>query len=169
MPAEPRWKKLLSKNYIFFPSETTIEEVLSAYLQRDAAWFWYLVTERNDGYKVCSFGSLLPYLTGRTQHIVHTPGDCPICTGMDPVLWQDTDTLVEEALATKHIRQRLISSLPMADFEVVDIHGLDESQIEIVFILEGNFFGITYKGEFQGFYEVRMRNGFDLEPSIPKF
>jgi hypothetical protein len=49
-------------------------------------WWWLLTTEIEGAYYVCLFGSLLPYLTGRTAHIVHNIGDCAVCSGMDPLL-----------------------------------------------------------------------------------
>jgi len=111
----------LSKDHLHFPGSATVGQVLRAYLDHDAQWWWFLTTEREGEYFVCTFGSLLPYLTGRTPHIVHNIGDCPICSGMDPLLWQQTGTLAEEALAKPTICARRVAELPMAELPVVDI------------------------------------------------
>ena len=51
---------------------------------------------------------------------MHNIGDCAICTGMDPILWQQTGALVEEALADETACARLVSSLPMAGLLTVE-------------------------------------------------
>ncbi len=116
----------ITKDYLHFPASATIEDVLRTYRDRDAHWWWLLTTEIEGAYYVCSFGSLLPYLTGRTPHIVHNIGDCPICSGIDPLLWQETDALVEEALADRTICSRLVSELPLAELPVVAVEETKE-------------------------------------------
>jgi len=111
----------ITKDYLHFPASATIEDVLRTYRERDAHWWWLLTTEIEGTYYVCSFGSLLPYLTGRTPHIVHNIGDCAICSGIDPLLWQETDALVAEALADGAIGSRLVSGLPLAELPVVAV------------------------------------------------
>jgi hypothetical protein len=111
----------ISKDHMHVSGSATIEEVLRAYIDREAQWWWFLTTERNGQYFVCTFGSLLPYLTGRTPHIVHNIGDCPVCSGMDPLLWQQTGALVQEALADPTIGTRRVAKLPMAELPVADV------------------------------------------------
>ena len=62
---------------LLMPPEANVEEVLRAYLKHKGQWWWLLVSEIEGTYRVCSFGSLLPYLTGRTPHIVHNIGEGP--------------------------------------------------------------------------------------------
>lgn len=104
----------MRNDFLNFPTSATVGEVLEAYVDRQANYWWLLISGKADEYFVCSFGSLLPYLTGRTDHIVHDIGHCTICSGMDTLLWQDTGLLVEEALADKGICGRLLAELPMA-------------------------------------------------------
>lgn len=117
----------ITKEYLHFPGTATIGEVLQAYRDRKAKWDWLLVAETDGRFSVCSFGSLLPYLTGRTEHIVHKIGDCVICCSMDPVLWKDTDKLVREALADAQLRSRRVADLPMAELRTVEARREGES------------------------------------------
>jgi hypothetical protein len=110
----------ITKDFLHVPASATVGQVLRTYLDRQGQWWWLLTTEMDGQYYVCSFGSLLPYLTGRTSHIVHRMGHCPICGGMDPMMWQDTGALVEEAVADVAARSRLVSDLPMAELPVVE-------------------------------------------------
>jgi hypothetical protein len=142
----------LDKDYLHFAPDATMEEVLRTYLDREAKWFWLLTTERDGRYYVCSFGSLLPYLTGRTPHIVHNIGDCPICCSMDPVLWQDTDVLVEEALQDKAICGRRVADLPMAELRTMDAKEYEETGIAF-----GSVVGLIDDGVLCGLYIERMR------------
>lgn len=120
----------ITKDYLHFPGSATIGEVLQAYRHRKAEWDWLLVAETEGQFSVCSFGSLLPYLTGRTEHIVHNIGDCVICHGMDPMLWKDTGRLVRAALRDKAIRARRVADLPLAELRTVEAQREDESQSE---------------------------------------
>lgn len=113
------------EEFLHFPPDASIGEVLREYRRRDAQWWWFLTTEIESEYHVCTFGSLLPYLTGRTDHIVHRPGACVICSGLNPVLWHDTDKLVRQALFSRRICRRLVSSLPLARMPVRDIELVD--------------------------------------------
>jgi hypothetical protein len=117
----------ITKNYLHVPGSATIGQVLQAYRNRRAEWNWLLVAETEGQFSVCSFGSLLPYLTGRTEHIVHNIGDCTICCSIDPMLWKDTGRLVREALADRAIRSRRVADLPMAELRVVEARREDES------------------------------------------
>lgn len=117
----------ITNDYLYFPGSATIGQVLQAYRERRAEWNWLLVAESGGQFSVCSFGSLLPYLTGCTEHIVHNIGDCAICCSMDAMLWKDTGRLVREALADKAVRARLVADLPMAELRVVEAKREDES------------------------------------------
>jgi hypothetical protein len=131
----------ISKDYLHFSSSATIGEVLRAYLDRQGQWWWLLTTEMEGQYFVCSFGSLLPYLTGRTTHIVHSIGHCPVCSSMDPVVWRDTGALVEEALADQATCSRLVSDLPMAELPVAEAENVNRFQASGV-IENGVFCGV---------------------------
>ena len=157
----------LDKDYLHFSGTATMEEDLRAYVDREAKWFWLLTTERDGQCYVCSFGSLLPYVTGRTPHIVHNIGDCPICSSMDPQLWQDTDALVEEALADAAICQRRVADLPMADLPVVDVSDVQESERDMwLFRHADRVCGVLEDGVLTAMYEVRMRGDVGEMPSF---
>ncbi len=113
-------------DYIQVAANATIGQALRCYVEREGQWWWLLITEVDGEYRVCSFGSLLPYLTGHTSHIVHKIGDCAICSGMDPVLWRDTGPLVEEALPDEAICSRLVGDLPMASLPIIDAKAAKE-------------------------------------------
>jgi hypothetical protein len=124
-------------DYLHFPSTATIEQVLHAYLHRPAQWWWLLISDTDAKHRVCSFGSLLPYLTGRTPHIVHNLGDCPVRLGMDPLLWVQTAALVEEALADAAVCRRRLSDLPMARFPHIEAVELEELGLSVPVWLMG--------------------------------
>lgn len=109
----------ITQDFLLFPGNATVKQVLRAYLHRGADWWWLLVADLDGSHGICSFGSLLPYLTGRTAHIVHNIGNCPICSAMDPALWSDTGRLVREALADAAICARTVADLPLADLFVM--------------------------------------------------
>jgi hypothetical protein len=106
------------QDYIYMPADTTVGAALCAYLEREGQWWWLLITKVRDAYRVCTFGSLLPYLTGQADHIVHAVGDCPICSALDPMIWTDTADLVEEVLADPAGRSRRIGDLPMYELHL---------------------------------------------------
>lgn len=148
----------MTNDYLQMPGDATIEEVLRAYLDRKGRWWWLLVTETEGQYYVCSFGSLLPYLTGRTPHIVHNIGDCGICSGMDPVLWRDTGALVDEALADEAICSRSVSDLPMAELPTVEAGTMKGLALGLWLGKQGSRVGgMTKNGAFYGMYVERMR------------
>ena len=109
----------LFKDFLHFPGNASIAEPLQVYQDKPCQWFWLLLIESNGSFKVCSFGSLLPYITGRMPDIAHNIGDCPICSGMDPLLFAETDALVAEALADPAIRSLLLRELPAADCPII--------------------------------------------------
>ena len=102
----------MRRDFLTFTGRASVEEVLKAYLDREASYWWLLIVETAEKTTVCPFGSLLPY---RTDHIVHNIGDCAICSGIDALLWQDTGPLVAEALADQNTGHLLLSELPMAE------------------------------------------------------
>jgi len=137
----------MTKEYLHFPGSATVGEVLRAYVYRNAQWWWLLTTEIAGTYYVCSFGSLLPYLTGRTPHIVHNIGDCAVCSGIDPRLWRDTGAMVEEALADGATCSRLVADLPMAELPVVEATAMEESEIGFWLMRQGlRVCGVTQNG-----------------------
>ena len=145
----------ISKDYLHVSGSATVEQVLRACMDRQAQWWWLLITEVEGEYYVCSLGSLLPYLTGRTPHIVHSIGDCAVCSGMDPLLWRDTGALVEEVLADVAARSRLVSDLPMAKLPVIEAKNL-ESQVEFWLARQGlRAGGVTEDGVLCGVYVLQ--------------
>jgi hypothetical protein len=146
------------EDYVLFPGSATIEEVLRDYRDRGGQWWWLLIGETEGSYTVCSFGSLLPYLTGRTSHIVHNIGDCAICCGIDPLLWTNTGTLIEEALADASIRSRVVSDLPMAELLLVESGNTAGTTIGFRLIDQGlRVAGLTEDGVLCGVYLVQYR------------
>ena len=147
----------MTEDYLRFPGHATMEQVLRAYVDRNGQWWWLLVTDREDAYRVCSFGSLLPYLTGRTPHIVHNIGDCAICSGMDPLLWKQTGALLEEALADEAACARLVSSLPMAELPTVEAGELEGAPVWSWVARQGKrVCGVLQDGALSGVYVARM-------------
>jgi hypothetical protein len=71
---------------------------------------------------------------------------------MDPLLWQDTDTLIEEALGHKAICARRVADLPMAELPTMDAGEYDETGIAF-----GSVVGLIEGGVLSGFYIDRMR------------
>ena len=155
-----------SQNYLFFPGSATLEEVLRAYRQRRASWTWMLVTERRGVHFICTFGSLLPYLTGRTPHIVHRNGNSAPCCRVDPMLWRKTEPLVEEALADPAIRLRLVRNLPMAELPVVDKGAPADQPFEVRLVSAGQVCGVTERGRLCGLHLMPMHS--QLTP-LPAF
>jgi hypothetical protein len=148
----------LSKDFLHFPGSATIEQVLRTYLDRHGDWWWLLTTEIGGEYRVCSFGSLLPYLTGRTPHIVHNIGDCAICSGMDPLLWCDTGALVEQALADATACSRLVSNLPLAELPVVTVEDLEGLEGGYWLVMRGGrALGVTENGVLSGIYIEQVK------------
>ena len=153
--------------HIFVSGGTAVGNVLQAYKARAGQWWWLLVVELDGYYATCSFGSLLPYLAGKTSHIVHNIGDCAVCSGMNPLLWSDTETLVGQVLNNKAITSRLVSELPLKELPVIDLGRVDMDNREYW----GPWFassarGYTENGAFLGVVVDRMRGELD---DIPEF
>jgi hypothetical protein len=157
----------LTEDYLHFAGHATIAQVLRIYAERQAQWWWLLVAEIEGAHYVCSFGSLLPYLTGRTAHIVHNIGDCAICSSMDPLLWKQTGALVEQALADDAACARLVSSLPMAELLTVETSELAGARVGSWALRQGKrVCGLLRDGALSGMYVARTRG----EPSgMPGF
>ena len=146
----------MTEEYLHFPSSASVGDVLRAYVNRNAQWWWLLTTETAGEHYVCSFGSLLPYLTGRTPHIVHNIGDCAVCSGIDPRLSRDTETLVEEALADGATCSRLVSDLPVAELPIIEATTMEESDIGFWLTRQGlRVCGMKTKGVLCGVYVVQ--------------
>jgi hypothetical protein len=88
----------VTHDYLYLPGSTTVGRALRLYARRQCQ-VWLLIAEVEGQHCICSYRSLLPYLTGRTPHIVHNIGDCTICSGMLSPTWPNTDVLIQEALA----------------------------------------------------------------------
>lgn len=148
--------------HVFLPSDGTVGDAVRAYVDRGGGAWWLLVTQVGGQYRVCSYGSLLPYLTGRTPHIVHNLGDCAICSGMDPLLWQETDSLVDEVVVNERICSRRLSELPMADLPILVGDDAGKETPDRAWT-PGPAFGITFGGELEGVYVERTK-GLDAMP-----
>lgn len=116
-------------DYLYFPASTTVGQALQACQAQDVPGPSLLVTQVEGAYRICSLGSLLPYLTGRTPHIVHGHGDCPICSGLIPPQWQDTAALLAEAFADADACSRLLPDLPLAGIPRIEATRLAEEGI----------------------------------------
>jgi hypothetical protein len=143
----------LGKDCVHLPAGTTVGQALRAFQERQSQWWWLLVTEFEGEYRVCSLGSLLPYLTGRTSHIVHRIGDCVICSGLDPLLWRDSGALLKEALADRDTCSRLLSDLPMAELPAIEHEGLTEGVLSFWLMRRGSrACAVTENGVLRGVY-----------------
>lgn len=157
----------ITRDFLPFPGSATVNQVLCAFLDRDGQWWWLLVAERDDEHAVCSFGSLLPYLTGRTPHIVHNIGECAICSGMDPLLWQETGALVREALADEIICRRRVADLPMAALPVVDGERIDEDEIVRTMVMSRtSACGVKKNGAWYGVFRFQVKGDLGGPPSF---
>lgn len=109
----------IDEDYVHVPGSATIGQVLRTFVEREGQWWWLLIAESDSNSSACSFGSLLPYLSGRTPEIVRNIGDCAICSGLDPLFWGDTGALVQEVLADEAACARLVSGLPLQRLPIV--------------------------------------------------
>jgi len=125
----PRAPVSLRTDFLYFPEQATVGQALQACEEQHTPGASLLVTRVEGAYRICSLGSLLPYLTGHTPHIVHRLGECPICSGLDRHLWQDTAALLSEARADAQVRERLLSDLPLAQIPVLEARRLAEPGI----------------------------------------
>jgi hypothetical protein len=104
--------------HLFFPGSITVGEILRAYapLQKAPHGDWVLlVVQVGEEFRVGSFSSLLPYLTGRTPHVVHDVGACH-CGGLN----YSMPELLQEALSTSKICARRAADLPLLNLPTVE-------------------------------------------------
>ncbi|MFZ5917148.1 MAG: hypothetical protein ACOYZ7_09460 [Chloroflexota bacterium] len=157
----------ITQDFLPFPGSATVREALGVYLQRNAQAWWLLIAEKESEHAVCSFGSLLPYLTGRTPHIVHNIGQCAICSGMDPLLWQETGALAREALADETICRRRVGDLPLAALPVVDGERIDEHEIVRTMAMNRALAcGVKKNGDWYGVFRFQMKGDLGGPPSF---
>ena len=160
------------QHFLVFPPSATVGGVLRTYRERGCQWWWFLITQVDGQYRVCSFGSLLPYLTDRTPHIVHAIGGCPICSGVDPLLWTGTGALVEEALADPAICARIVGELPLAELPVreAETMELDPSDPEFWrWRYWGSTYGVTENGVLTGVSILQELGGLGGPSGPPVF
>jgi hypothetical protein len=116
-------------DYLYFPASATVGQVLRACQEHRSPGSTLLLTRAEGAFAMCSLGSLLPYLTGRTPHIVHRHGECPICSALYPMVWRDTAALLTEALASVDVCSRLLSHLPLAGIPAIEAKRLAEDGV----------------------------------------
>jgi hypothetical protein len=114
-------------DYLQFPEGATVGQVLLACQQGSCQGSTLLMTFIEEQYRICTLGSLLPYLLGRTPHIVHRHGECPVCTGLDPLIWRDTTALLQQALADGDVCSRTLPDLPLAAIPMIEAGKLQEA------------------------------------------
>lgn len=158
MPLSTETIEKLSSPHILLPSDATVGDAVRAYVHRKGQWWWVLVVQDGEQYGICSYGSLLPYLTGRTPHIVHNIGDCAICSAMDSLLWQQTDALVDEVMTNEGLRARRLSELPMALLRTIATEKMDEDRKFMTLGCLGPVVGLTLDGELAGVHVERTRD-----------
>ena len=158
MPLRTEQIQNVSTPHILLPSDATVGDAVRSFAHRKGQWWWVLVVQNGEQYGICSYGSLLPYLTGRTPHIVHNVGDCAICSGMDPLLWQKTDSLVDEVMVDKSICARRLSELPVASLRIVAAEQIDENRLFVTLGHLGPVVGLTLDGILTGVYVERTRD-----------
>ena len=156
----------ITQDFIHMQGNATIDEVLGAYLDRDGQWQWLLVVEEKSKYFVCTFGSLLPYLVGKTPHIVHHVGECVICSAMDPLFWSETNLLVESVIEDQKIGEQLVSELPLAELPIVDDPNKELDIIKTMMMQKARACGIRTGGVMSGVYILQFRGSFDKPPQF---
>jgi len=156
----------LSQDFINKPGRATIEEVLRGYLDQDADWWWMLVAETEGEFLICTFGSLLPYLVGKTPHIVHSIGDCALCTAMEPLFWTETGRLVEKVLADQKVSSRLVSELPMAELPVVDDPQQEFEIMQTMMMQKASACGVRTGGVLSGVYILQTKGDLSEPPQF---
>ena len=92
---------------------------------------------------------------------MHKIGDCPICSAIDPLLWQDTGSLVEEALADSVICARTLAGLPMAELPTVDAVDADGTGL-----LLGSVWAVLERGVVAEVYVIQMKGDLGGMPSF---
>jgi hypothetical protein len=128
-----------------------------------------LLAELRGEFSTCSFGSLLPYLGGRSPQIKPNIGDCAICSGLDPVFWEHTGALVQEALADEATCARLVSELPLLRLPIVKVEEIKGPQAKPWPPgADGRAWGLMESGIFRGVYAVQTEPRWGLCPTFDK-
>jgi hypothetical protein len=105
-------------------------------------------------------------------HIVHAIGSCPICSGVDPLLWTGTGALVEEALAEPAVCGRIVGELPPAELPVREagapaLHPSDPESWRQRRL--GTTYGVTENGFRVGVSIVQELGGLGRQSGPPAF
>jgi hypothetical protein len=106
-------------DHVHVPGSATVGQVLRTFVEREGQWWWPLIAESKGEFSACYFGSLLPLLTGQSPQILHNIGECAICSGSDPLYWEETGALVHDALADEASCARQVSELPLPRLPIV--------------------------------------------------
>jgi len=156
----------ITKDFIQTHSSATIEEILQIYAEREGQWWWLLVAEVAGEHYVCSFGSLLPYLAGKTPHIVHQIGECALCMGMDPIFWTETNLLLKSVMEDQQMGQRPVSDLPLAVLPMVDNPSEESEIVETMLRGEANACGVRDDGVLRGVYIIQVKGNLGEAPQF---
>lgn len=156
-------------DYVHVSSSATVGQVLRTYVERGGQWWWLLIAESGSKSSACSFGSLLPYLSGRSPQIVPNIGVCAICSGLDPVFWEDTGTLVQEVLADEAVCARLASELPLLRLPIVQAEEIRGPQAKPWPPgADGRAWGLMESGVFRGVYVTQTEPIWGICPTFDK-
>jgi len=154
----------ITKDFIQTHGNATIEEMLQIYSDREGQWWWLLVAEVEGEHFVCSFGSLLPYLAGKTPHIVHQIGECALCMGMDPIFWTETNLLLKSVMENKKMGRRRVSDLPLAVLPVVDNPSEESDIMKTIMVEEASACGVRTDGVLRGVYVIQVKGNLGESP-----
>ena len=156
----------ITKDFIQTSGSATVKQILQIYSDRDGQWWWLLVAEVEDKHYVCSFGSLLPYLAGKTPHIVHQIGECAICTGIDPIFWTETNLLLKSVMEDKKMGRLQVSDLPMVELPVIDNPSEESDIAETMMMQKANACGVRTDGVLRGVYIVQVKGNLGEPPQF---
>jgi hypothetical protein len=156
----------ITEDFIQTHGNATIEEILQIYADRAGQWWWLLVTEVEGEHYVCSFGSLLPYLAGKTPHIVHQIGECAICMGMDPIFWTATDLLLKSVMEDRKMGRRQVSDLPMAELPVIDSPSAETDIVKTMMMAKASACGVRTDGVLRGVYIIQVKGNLGEAPQF---
>jgi hypothetical protein len=156
----------ITKDFIQTRGSATIAEILQIFADRDGQWWWLLVAEVAGEYYVCSFGSLLPYLAGKTPHIVHQIGECALCTGMDPIFWTETNLLLKSVMADQQMGRQQVSDLPLAELPVIDNPSEEADIVNIMTMRKAHACGVRTEGVLKGVYIYQVKGNLGEAPQF---
>ena len=154
----------ITKDFIQARGSDTIEKIIQIFADREGQWWWLLVAEVAGQHYVCSFGSLLPYLAGKTPHIVHQIGECALCMGVDPIFWTETNLLLKSVLEDQQMGQRKVSDLPLAKLPVVDNPSEEAEIVESMRMGKANACGVREAGVLRYVYVVQVKGNLGGAP-----